>query len=226
MDLLESIRENVICGKVDQASKYPPQKRGEPGVAELVKQALEDGVTAEEILKKALMPGMATVGQRFKANEIFVPEVLMSAKAMKSGMEQLRPHFTQESQASRGILIIGTVQGDIHDIGKNLVAMMFEGAGFRVIDLGVDVAPDKFIDAARQNPEAVVGLSALLTTTMLNMKTTLDAMRQAGLGNTVIIGGAPVTEKFAQEIQANAYAPDPQSAVERVQALAAQARNN
>jgi len=219
MDLLESIRENVICGKVDQASKYPPQKRGEPGVAELVKQALESGTKAEDILKGALMPGMSVVGQRFKANEIFVPEVLMSAKAMKSGMEQLRPHFTQESQDDRGVFIIGTVQGDIHDIGKNLVSMMFEGAGFQVIDLGVDVSPDKFIEAAKSSPNAVVGLSALLTTTMLNMKSTLEALRQAGLKNTVIIGGAPVTEKFAQEIGADAYAPDPQSAVERVQAM-------
>lgn len=219
MDLLEQIRENVVSGKVDLASKYPPAKRGQDGVAEQVKQALEQGILAEDILKKALMPGMATVGQRFKANEIFVPEVLMSAKAMKAGMEQLRPHFSKESQAAQGIFIVGTVQGDIHDIGKNLVAMMFEGAGFKVIDLGVDVSPDKFIEAARQNPKAVVGLSALLTTTMLNMKSTIEAMRAAGLKNTVIIGGAPVTEKFAQEVQASAYAPDPQSAVERVQAL-------
>jgi 5-methyltetrahydrofolate--homocysteine methyltransferase len=219
MDLLEAIRDNVIAGKVDAASKYPPAKRGEPGVAEQVEEALKNGMNADDILRKALMPGMAVVGQRFKANEIFVPEVLMSAKAMKAGMEKLRPHFSQESQASRGLFIIGTVQGDIHDIGKNLVSMMFEGAGFQVIDLGVDVKPEKFIEAASQNPKAVVGLSALLTTTMLNMKSTVQALRDAGLKNTIIIGGAPVTEKFAQEISADAYAPDPQTAVEKVQSL-------
>ncbi len=226
MNLLETIRDNIICGKVDQNSKYPPQKRGEPGVAELVSQALGEGVAANDILRQGLMAGMEVVGRRFKANEIFVPEVLMAAKAMKAGMAKLQALFAKDGQPTEGTIILGTVQGDIHDIGKNLVAMMFEGAGFQVVDLGVDVSPERFIEAARGKPQAVIGLSALLTTTMLNMKRTIEAVRSAGLDNMVIIGGAPVTQQFCDEIQASAYAPDPQSAVEKIRSMLVKAPQN
>lgn len=221
MELLEAIKDNVVCGKVDAASKYPPARRGQPGVAEMVQEALDAGIPTTDILRQGLMAGMEIVGLRFKANEIFVPDVLMSAKAMKAGMEKLRATFTQGNFPSEGVIIIGTVKDDIHDIGKNLVAMMFEGAGFRVIDLGVDVAAEKFVATAQQEPKAVIGLSALLTTTMMNMKKTVEAIKAAGLPNIVLIGGAPVTQSFADEISAHAYAPDPQSAVEKVRKLIA-----
>lgn len=221
MEILDAIKENVICGKVDEASKFPPAKRGMPGVAEQVQQAIDSGVPAGDILRGGLMAGMEVVGRRFKANEVFVPEVLMSAKAMKAGMLKLRAFFASGAISAEGVFIIGTVKGDIHDIGKNLVAMMFEGAGFKVIDLGVDVPPEKFIEAARENPTAVIGLSALLTTTMLNMKTTIEALHNAGATNRIIIGGAPVTQSFADEVKASAYAPDPQTAVEKARALLA-----
>ncbi len=226
MELLQAIRDNVICGKVNLAAKYPPDKRGQPGVVEQVEEALKQGIEPAVILREGLMAGMEVVGRRFKANEVYVTDVMISAKAMKAGMELLRPFFSRGGAPTEGMFIIGTVQGDHHDIGKNLVCMMLERAGVQGLDLGVDVPVEKFIAAVREHPGAVVGMSALLTTTMLNMKKTLEAMREAGLKNPVIIGGAPVSQQFCEEIAADAYAPDPYSAVEQVRRLIRQAPNN
>ncbi|AXA34958.1 MAG: corrinoid methyltransferase [Candidatus Sumerlaea sp.] len=212
MDYLSKIAELVICGRADARSKYPPTMVGQIGVQEAVTEALGAGVPAMTIVNEGLARGMRTVGERFASGHIFVPEVLMAAKAMKAGMEVLRPHLAAANTAPRGRFVLGSVQGDIHDIGKNLVRMLVEGAGWEVIDLGTNVPPEQFVKAAQEEKVVAVGLSALLTTTMLQMRATVAALRQAGLNTPVIIGGAPVTDSFAQEIQV-AYGRDPQDAI-------------
>ncbi len=191
------------------------QGEGE-AVAQLVQQALDQGMSPEEILSEALMPGMDQVGKDFKAGQLFVPEVLIAARAMQAGMDILRPLLTESSAAYVGKVIIGTVQGDLHDIGKNLVRMMLEGASFEVVDLGTDVKAAEFVEAVREHQPNLVGMSALLTTTMANMKATVEALEEAGLRDQVkiMVGGAPVTEAFAQDIGADSFAPDAASAVE------------
>lgn len=212
----EGIVENVICGRADKNASYPPNKKGQPGVTELVQEAIEEGVSPNDILVKGLIAGMEIVGKRFKANEIYVPEVLIAARAMKAGMSLLKPLLADTGVKPVGTFAIGTVKGDLHDIGKNLVAMMMEGAGFNVIDLGVDVQPAKFIEIIKKNPDSLIGMSALLTTTMMGMKETLEAIRKdSAIGKVkVMIGGAPVTQKFADEIRADGYAPDAATAVD------------
>jgi 5-methyltetrahydrofolate--homocysteine methyltransferase len=182
----------------------------------LVQQALDQGMSPEEILSEALMPGMDQVGKDFKAGELFVPEVLIAARAMQAGMDILRPLLTDSSAAFVGKVIIGTVAGDLHDIGKNLVKMMLEGASFEVVDLGTDVSPAAFVEAVRAHQPELVGMSALLTTTMANMKATVEALEEAGLRDQVkiMVGGAPVTDVFAQNIGADSFAPDAATAVE------------
>jgi 5-methyltetrahydrofolate--homocysteine methyltransferase len=169
-ELLEKLLEAVELSKVDKKSPYPPQLKDQNGAYELAKNALEQGCKPEEILENALIPAMANVGNKFSRKEIYVPQMLMSAKAMSGAMIHLKPFFKSGETKRKGTFIIGTVTGDLHDIGKNLVAMMVEGGGWEVIDLGVDVGPDKFIKAIEEKPDAVIGLSALLTTTMENMK--------------------------------------------------------
>jgi len=190
-------------------------------VQELVEDALKEGVPPEKIINEGLLAGMSVIGERFKKNEIFVPEVLVSARAMQVGMDILKPLLTKSSGVIKGKVVIGTVEGDLHDIGKNLVAIMFEGAGYQVIDLGIDVPPDKFVEAIREHNPDIVGMSALLTVTMPQMKVTLDVMEKEGVREKVkvIVGGAPVTEEFAKEIGADGYAPDATSAVELVNRL-------
>ena len=217
---LKQIADNVIRGHVNAASNYPPDMKGQPGVEELVKQAIAGGDSPYDILNQGLIAGMDVVGKKFKAGEYFVPEVLICAKAMKSGMEQLKSLLTESGVEPKGIIVIGTVEGDMHDIGKNLVAMMLEGAGYQIVDLGVNVSPQKFIETAQQHPKAIVGMSALLTITMEKMESTLSALRAAGLANKVIIGGAPVDQTFADRIGADGYSPDAASAVPLVQELA------
>ena len=175
----------------------------------LVQEAIDEGFKPIQILD-AMVSAMEIVGEKFSANEIFVPEMLISAKAMSLGMDILKPHLTGEASTSLGTCIIGTVQGDLHDIGKNLVSMMMESCGFNVVDLGVDVAPEKFLTAISENEDVrVVALSGLLTTTMPAMKLTVDAIKESGLkGFKVMVGGAPVTREYANEIGADAYAPD------------------
>lgn len=183
-------------------------------VQALTLQAIEAGANPEQLLNQFLIPAMAEVGRRFEQQEFYVPEMLIAARAMKAGVEILRPMLTERGIEPIGTVVIGSVAGDLHDIGKNLVTMMLEGSGFRVIDLGVDVSPDTFVQAIRDHAPQIVGMSALLTTTMISMKVTLEALEKAGLRSqvTVMIGGAPVTQRFADEIGADLYAPDASSA--------------
>jgi len=207
MDLKE-IFDNTVLGNA-------------PKVKELTQQALGEGVAPGEIISRYLIPAMAEVGDRFERNEFYVPELLIAARAMQGALAILKPLLTESDLKPSGKVVIGTVKGDLHDIGKNLVAMMLQGAGFEVVDLGVDVAPDRFVAAVQENRPQAVALSALLTTTMPSMKTTIEALRAAGLREQVkvVIGGAPVTQRYADEIGADGYAPDANSAVRKVREL-------
>ena len=191
-------------------------ERGDRDAAvQAVNDALADGLTPEQVLNEGLITGMSSVGVKFKNNEIFIPEVLIAARAMAGAMEVLEPKLVETGVEPRGKVVIGTVKQDLHDIGKNLVAMMLKGGGFKVVDLGVDVDPEKFVEAAKAEGAQVIALSALLTTTMPNMKAVIDALTEAGLGDVkVMIGGAPVTQAYADEIGAAGYAPDAGSAVD------------
>ena len=190
-------------------------------VRKLVEAALAEGTSAQEILNDGLLSAMGEVGQRFKRNEVFVPEVLVAARAMKAGTELLKPHLTKEGVQAAANAVVGTVKGDLHDIGKNLVIMMLEGAGFAVVDAGVDVAPDRFVALAKEHNAKVVGLSALLTTTMPGMKSAVDALRASGLPVKVMIGGAPVTQAYCDEIGADGYSVDAASAADLAKRLIA-----
>ncbi len=190
----------------------------------LVEEAIKEGCDPLEILNVGMIDAMGVVGEKFRNNEIFVPEMLVAARAMKKGVEVLKPHLAGDNSATVGKYIIGTVAGDLHDIGKNLVAMMIESAGFEVIDLGVDVPAEKFVEAIKANPDCkVVGLSALLTTTMPAMKDTVAAIIDAGLKAQVkiMVGGAPITQEFADEIGADAYTADAASAAQKAKELVA-----
>lgn len=219
-ELLEKLSVCIEFGKIDIKSTYPPAMRDQEGAYELTRTALDEGISPSEILEKALIPAMSRVGQKFSRNEIFVPQMLMAAKAMGSSMGHLKPYYLNGQAKRRGTFIIGTVTGDLHDIGKNLVAMMIEGAGWEIIDLGVDVSVDKFIRALDDHPGAVTGLSALLTTTMENMRKTVDAVREKYPAQKILVGGAPVTQEFCTKIGADFYSPDPQGAVEYLKTLA------
>lgn len=193
----------------------------ESKVIELVRNALEEGVAAKEILNQGLIAGMDIVGEKMENEDMFIPEVLMAARAMSSAIEILKPLLAEEDISAMGKVIIGTVKGDLHDIGKNLVAMMVESAGFEVYDLGADILPDKFINEIKDKNADILCMSALLTTTMPMMKNTIDALKESGLKGQVkiMVGGAPVTKKFADEIGADGYAPDAGSAVKLAKAL-------
>ena len=193
----------------------------EKKLTELVQEALDQGVSAKEILNESLIPGMDIVGEKMESGDMFIPEVLKSAKAMSAAVEILKPLLGDEGICTAGKVVVGTVKGDLHDIGKNLVAMMLESAGFEVYDLGIDVPPEKFIAAVKEKEADLLGLSALLTTTMPMMKQTIDAIVESGLRDSVkvIVGGAPVNQDFAEKIGANGYAPDAGSAVRLAKAL-------
>jgi 5-methyltetrahydrofolate--homocysteine methyltransferase len=192
-------------------------------VADLVQQALDQEMSPAEILDDGLIAGMDEVGRDFKAGDLFVPEVLIAARAMHAGMNVLRPLLAESDVPSAGKYVIGTAQGDLHDIGKNLVKMMLEGAGFETVDLGTDVRPEDFVAAVQEHQPQLLGMSALLTTTMPGMKATIEALQEAGLRDTVkiMIGGAPVTAAFAEQIGADAYAPDAATAVDVARSLVA-----
>lgn len=213
-ELLTKLAECVEFGKINLASPYPPQMKGQEGADEITRRALEEGVNPQDILSMGLMPGMERIGVKFRENKVFVPQVLMSAKAMSTAMIHLKPHFLSGAARQKGTFIIGTVLGDLHDIGKNLVAMMVEGNGYKVIDLGTDVGSDKFIAALKENPGGVVGLSALLTTTMASMEKITKEIKDALPEALVTIGGAPVNNEFCSKIGADNYSPDPQGVVE------------
>ncbi|MHC4479731.1 MAG: corrinoid protein [Planctomycetota bacterium] len=188
-------------------------------VVALVQQALADGVGAETILDEALVAGMDVVGTKFRNNEFYVPEVLIAARAMNGAMEILEPLLAETGVKPAGTVVLGTVKGDLHDIGKNLVGMMLKGGGFRVVDAGIDVAPEQFVKLAQENEADIIGLSALLTTTMVQMTNVVEAVKEAGLACRVMIGGAPITQEYAEEIGADGYAPDAASAVELARGL-------
>ena len=205
MAILDEIRENLIDGDMN-------------AVTAGVNKALEEGIGAGEILSKALISGMTEVGQLFEDGEFFVPEMLIAARAMQAGVGILKPKLVEEDVKPLGKIVIGTVKGDLHDIGKNLVGMMLEGVGFEVVDLGTDVSPEKFVEAVKEHEAGFVGMSALLTTTMPSMKSCVEALKEAGVRDhvSVMIGGAPVTQNYADEIGADIYAPDGPSAARKV----------
>ena len=208
MGLLEDIFSAVIDGKVDDAAAG-------------VEQGLNEGVAVDDILKKGLLAAMDVVGERFGEGEMFIPQVIWSAKSMQAGMDLLRPHFTEGQLGKSVKIIIGTAQGDIHDIGKNLVGMMFEGAGFEVVDLGVDIKPEQFVEKAVEEKADIIGVSALLTTTMVSMGEVVSIRNEKGLSSSlkVIVGGAPLSNDFCKEIGADAYGVDAMDAVVKVKEL-------
>ena len=210
MSILTEISELLQKGKANE-------------VKELAQKGLDEGLAAKSILEDGLMPGMAIIGDKFKKNEVYVPEVLIAARAMNAGIEILKPHMSDSDVINKGTVVLGTVKGDLHDIGKNLVKIMMEGKGMNVVDLGIDVAPEKFVEAVKENSADVVACSALLTTTMTEMENVVKALEEAGVrsGVTVMVGGAPVTQSFCDSIGADRYAPDAASAADEAIAACA-----
>ncbi|OGG00816.1 MAG: methyltransferase [Candidatus Glassbacteria bacterium RIFCSPLOWO2_12_FULL_58_11] len=208
MALIDDIRNALVVGNA-------------PKVTELTRQALEGNIPVIEILNSGLVSGMDIVANKWKSGEYYIPNVLIAARAMKQGMEIIKPKLIEGDYKAKAVAVAGTVKGDLHDIGKNLVVMMMEGAGFEVVDLGTDVAADKFIQAARDKKADLILMSALLTTTMMGMKDVVAAVKNSDLKGKVktMVGGAPITDKFAQEIGADGYAPDGSSAVEKAKSL-------
>jgi methanogenic corrinoid protein MtbC1 len=217
-DLLQKLSNCIEFGKINKAAPFPPQMKGEDGADEITQQLINDGMDPQRILTEGLMPGMERVGIKFRENKVFVPQVLMSAKAMNTAMVHLKPFFLSGAAKQKGTFIIGTVEGDLHDIGKNLVSMMVEGNGWKVVDLGVDVKAEKFVAAVKENPNSFVGLSALLTTTMTSMERITKTIKDAVPDTKVAVGGAPVTQEFCNKIGADAYSRDPQGLVEYLNA--------
>ncbi len=217
----EGIDRILLCverGKVDAASPYPPDLRGQVGADELAKQALAEGVGPDEILS-ACDEGMRRIGDRFGAGKAFVPELLMSAKAMKAAMAHLKPFFASGQVRAKGVFVVGTVAGDLHDIGKNLVAMVAEGGGWEIVDIGIDAKPQKFLDAIANHPGCVVGLSALLTTTMANMEKTVKEIKANYPDCPVLVGGAPLSAKIAEKMGADGYGKDARHALAALSAF-------
>lgn len=208
MELLQKISEELQKGNYEEIPK-------------LVQEALNANIPPSKILSNGLVAGMDVVGEKFRRDEFFMPEVLISARAMQAGMNILRPKLIETGVKLAGKIVLGTVKGDLHDIGKNLVGMLMEGAGFQVIDLGIDVPSERFVEAVKMNRPNILGLSSLLTTTMPKMKEVIESLVEAGVRGRVkvMVGGAPVTEKFAKDVGADAYAPEAASAVEKAREL-------
>lgn len=217
-ELLHQISVCVERGKVNKSAPFPPDMKDQDGADELTKSALDSKIGADLILSKGLVPGMERIGVKFRENRVFVPEVLMAAKAMSAGMIHLRPFFLSGEVKRKGKFIIGTVMGDLHDIGKNLLGMIVEGAGWEVIDLGIDIPSSKFLASLEEHPDAYIGLSCLLTTTMLNMEKIVGEIRASKPDTKILIGGAPVTDDFKTKIGADWYSADPQGAVDYLNA--------
>ena len=207
-NFLDEIKGNLTAGRINK-------------VRELVEAAVNEGMVAEEILNKGLIEGMDVVGEAFKKCEIYIPEVLIAAKAMHAGLAVLEPILARSGVEPAGKVVIGTVKGDLHDIGKNLVAMMLKGAGFQIFDLGIDISPEKFVEAANEKGAQLIALSSLLTTSMPSMKTAVDILRKSDTQKKIkaIVGGAPVTQGFADEIGADGYAKDAATAVDKAKEL-------
>lgn len=219
-NVLDMLLEAVEFGKVDRKTPYTPHLKDKDGSQELTAEALNAGIDPQKILESALIPAMDRVCKKFSEKTIYVPQMLMSAKAMGASMVQLRQYFASGDLKSKGTFIIGTVRGDLHDIGKNLVSMMVEGSGWSVIDLGVDVNSDRFTEALNKNPGATLGLSALLTTTMESMRQIVADIRATHKSTRIPVGGAPVTSEFWLIIGADHYSAAPQGAVDYLNALA------
>jgi 5-methyltetrahydrofolate--homocysteine methyltransferase len=208
VDILNELSELIQQGKMQE-------------IAEKTEKALEQGLSPVDILDNGLIKGMEVVGDKFKKNEIFVPEMLIAARAMNKALETLEPRMVKGDIKTKGTIVIGTVEGDLHDIGKNLVGIMFKGAGYKVVDLGVNVSAAQFIDGIKEHKAEFAGLSALLTTTMGNMKSTIVAIKEAGLDTLVLVGGAPVSEGYAEEMKADGFADDAGSALDVAKSLLA-----
>jgi 5-methyltetrahydrofolate--homocysteine methyltransferase len=208
MSIFERIAEQVVAGQAGE-------------VKVLVDQALSENISAEDILNKGLVAGMNVVSEKFKNNEFFIPEVLVSARAMTAGLDVLNPLLAAANVKAKGKVVIGTVKGDLHDIGKNIVGMMLQGAGYRIVDLGADVSKEKFIESAQKENPDILGMSALLTTTMVYMKEVIQGLKEAGLRDNVkvIVGGAPLTQAYADKIEADGYAADAASAIDLAEGL-------
>jgi 5-methyltetrahydrofolate--homocysteine methyltransferase len=208
MKILNEISENVIKGDAD-------------GVAELVQKALNESIDLQEIMHEGMVSGMTVIGERFKKNEIFLPEMMVAARAMNAGLDIIEPLIAKSNARYVGKVVIGTVKDDLHDVGKNMVKIMFKGSGFQVFDLGIDVSPDEFVQAAKKNKVDLIAMSALLTLTVHNMKGTIEVIEEAGLKNEtkIMVGGAPVTQNIADQVGADGYAPDCARAVEKAKEL-------
>jgi len=219
-ELIEKIAICVERGKVNKQAPYPSDMKGQDGSDELTVRALNQGIKPSELLEGCML-GMERIGKKFSENIVFVPELLMAAEANNTVMNRLKPYFQSGEVKRKGQFIIGTVTGDLHDIGKNMVAMSVEGAGWEVVDLSVDVSADKFLSAIIEHPNAAVGLSALLTTTMENMDEIVQKIRTQYPNIKILVGGAPLTQDFCEKIGANFYSPDPQGAVKYLNSLLA-----
>jgi len=217
--ILQELSLCIEFGKVDQNALYPPQFKGKPGADEITQQVLSSGYPPDEILNNSLIPAMQKVGAKFRENRIFLPEVLMAAKSMNAAMEHLKPFFQSGEIKRKGTFVIGTVTGDLHDIGKNLVAMMVGGSGWNVVDLGVDADHRKYLKAIEEYPGCSIGMSALLTTTMKNMVEIISEIRKSYPETKILIGGAPVNETFRKTTGADFYSRDPQGAVDYLYGL-------
>jgi methanogenic corrinoid protein MtbC1 len=210
-ELLQQLSALVEAGKIDKQSPYPSTMKGEPGAVEVTMTALHEGVDPYVILNDGLIRGLNRVGEKFARGEAFIPNMLIAARTMSAAMEQLKPFLASDVMTSRGTLVLGTVQGDLHDIGKNLVKMIMQSGGWNVVDLGTDVPPEEFTATVAAHEGAIVGVSALLTTTMLNMKPLVRMLKANDPSTRIVIGGAPVSQSFCDEIGADCYFADPYS---------------
>jgi 5-methyltetrahydrofolate--homocysteine methyltransferase len=219
--LMKEIAQNVIEGRADKDSPYYPERIGQPGVKELVQRAIVQKIEVKTIINEGLLAGMNEVGARFKNGAMFIPEVVLSSQALKTGMEELKPLVIKSGLKTLSKVVIGTVKGDLHDVGKNLVKMMMEGAGFEVVDIGIDVSREKFIEAVMREKPQILGMSSLLTSTMAEMRPIIETLQEMGLSNQVkvMVGGAPVTQEYADKIDADGYALDAVRAVEKAKTL-------
>lgn len=218
-EIFEKLSECVEFGKINKSTQYPKHLIGLDGAVELTEIALSKGIPPEKILSDALIVGMKRIGEKFALGKAFIPNLLIASKAMNAASEILKPHFQKGSDFHKGTIIMGTVKGDLHDIGKNIVKMVVEGNGWEVIDLGVDTSKEKFLDALEINTKAFIGLSALLTTTMLNMDEIVNAIKDKNSDTKVFVGGAPLSHEFASKIGADGYFPDPHSFVNHLDTI-------
>lgn len=214
--LLEKLALCIEKGKMDANASFPPELEGQDGVSELTQKAIENGIPPEKILSEGLIKGMEEVGRKWRLNELFLPDVMLSSEVMKKGMQLLDPFISSGEVKHKGVFVIGTVEGDLHDIGKNIVKMFFQGSGWKVIDLGIDRGPEVFQKAIEEHKPSAVGISALLTTTMDSMEEITKILVSTYPEIKVIVGGAPITQEFADKIGAHAYFQDPPSALEYI----------